>query len=175
MLRQLVFYGAAIAVLLTTTAATAQPAASARVPIPPPAASIAAPFAAPPLPGDATTGRAQPPSPAAEAGVDRRINVLRLRLGISAAQLPLWEALAHAMREDALSTDVLLAQRAAAVASMSAVDNMNSYARVVRTYADNTERLANAFYRLYVSLSPAQRRAADTLVRRTAAGNDARR
>ena len=46
------------------------------------------------------------------------------------------------MREDAQTTDAMFAQRGAAVARMSAVDNMDSYARIVRAYADNTQRLA---------------------------------
>jgi LTXXQ motif family protein len=82
-----------------------------------------------------------PPSTSAEAAIDRRIHMLQERLAITAAQLPLWEAVAHAIREDAQTTDAMFAQRAAAVASMSAVANMDSYARAVRAYADNTQRL----------------------------------
>jgi hypothetical protein len=168
-------YGAFLAVLLAGIASPANPTLAARVPLPPPAASIAALLSAPPLPGDAVLGQASAPSAAAEAAIDRRIRMLRQRLGISTAQLPLWDAVAHAVREDAQTTEAMLAQRAAAVANMSAVDNMDSYARVVRTYADNTERLAHAFYRLYVTLSPAQRHAADEFFRRPATAVPARR
>jgi periplasmic protein CpxP/Spy len=116
-----------------------------------------------------------PPSTSAQAGIDRRIHMLQERLAITAAQLPLWDALAHAIREDAQTTDGMFAQRAAAVASMSAVDNMDSYARVVRAYADNVQRLAHAFYRLYVSQSPRQRHAADQFFRRPAKAVPAQR
>ncbi len=55
-----------------------------------------------------------------------------------------------------------------AVTSMSAVDNMRSYAQIARAYADNTERLATAFDSLYSSLTDTQRQAADTVFREQA-------
>jgi hypothetical protein len=79
--------------------------------------------------------------------------------------MPLWTAFAQAMRDNAASTDALFTQRAHAVTSMSAVDNMHSYAQIARAYADNTERLATAFDSLYASLTDTQRQAADTLFR----------
>ena len=60
------------------------------------------------------------------------------------------------------------AQRAHAVTSISAVDNMHSCAQIARAYADNTERLATAFDSLYASLTDTQRQAADTLFREQA-------
>ena len=72
------------------------------------------------------------------------------------------------MRDNAASTEALFGQRAHAVASMSAVDNMHSYAQIARAYADNTERLATAFDSLYASLTDTQRQAADTLFREQA-------
>ena len=83
--------------------------------------------------------------------------------------MPLWNAFAHAMRENAASTDALFAQRAGSVATMSAVENMHSYAQIARAYADNTERLATAFDSLYASLTDTQKQAADTLFRQQAA------
>lgn len=83
--------------------------------------------------------------------------------------MPLWTAFAKAMRENAQSTDALFAQRAGAVATMSAVDNMHNYARIARAYADNTERLATAFDELYQSLSETQRKTADLMFRQQAA------
>ena len=82
--------------------------------------------------------------------------------------MPFWSAFAQAMRDNAASTDALFAQRAGAVATMSAVDNMHSYAQIARAYADNTERLAGAFDGLYAHLSDPQKQAADTLFRQQA-------
>lgn len=175
MFKRLISSGIATAVLLTTAPAPAQQAATAPDPFPPPAASLAPLLNAPSIPGAAAAMQPAPPSAAAEAAIDRRIRLLRARLGITSAQLPLWSAFAHAMREDAQSTDALAAQRAAAVARMNAADNMNSYARIVCIHASNTERLADAFDRLYASLSATQKRAADELLRRTATAPPARR
>jgi LTXXQ motif family protein len=104
-----------------------------------------------------------------EAALDRRIDMLRSQLGITTAQFPSWTAFAHAVRETALNGDALSAQRAAAVATMSAVDNMHDYARIVRAYADNIDMLTAAFDRLYLSLSATQRRTADAVLRQKTA------
>jgi cytochrome c551/c552 len=100
--------------------------------------------------------------------VDQRIRTLQSQLGVTEAQMPLWDAFAQAMRDNAAATDALFTQRASAVATMNATDNMHSYAQIARAYADNTERLATAFDSLYASLSDTQRQAADTLFRQQA-------
>jgi hypothetical protein len=94
--------------------------------------------------------------------------MLQSQLGITEAQMPLWSAFAQAMRDNAAGTDTLFTERAGAVATMSATDNMHSYAQISRAYADNTERLATAFDGLYASLSDTQKQAADTLFRQQA-------
>jgi LTXXQ motif family protein len=134
--------------------------------------SHASPHAAtPPAAASASTASRSAPatlSPEALAAVDKRINELESRFAITAAQQPLWSAFADAMRANAATTDALFAQRAGAVASMSAVENMRSYAAIARAYAENTEHLAAAFDSLYANLSETQKRAADTLFREQA-------
>jgi hypothetical protein len=151
----------ALAFLLVPSVGLAQPAPTAQLPAPataaPPAASSAAAQPASPAPSTAT-----------QAAVDQRIRTLQSQLGITEAQMPLWTAFAQAMRDNAASTDALFAQRVNGVASMSAVDNMHSYAQIARAYADNTERLATAFDSLYASLTDVQKQAADTLFRQQA-------
>jgi periplasmic protein CpxP/Spy len=149
--------GAALAALLAPAIGLAQSAA----PLPPTAAAATpAPAATPP------TGSA--PSAATQAAVDQRIRMLQSQLGITEAQMPLWSAFTQAMRDNAAATDALFTQRAGAVATMTAPDNMHSYAQIARAYADNTERLATAFDGLYASLSDTQRQTADTLFRQQA-------
>jgi hypothetical protein len=97
--------------------------------------------------------------------------MLQTQLGITEAQMPLWSAFAQAMRENAAATDVLFAQRAGAVTTMNATENMHSYAQIARAYADNTERLATAFDSLYASLSDTQKQAADALFRQQASAS----
>ena len=152
--------GVALAALLVPSIGLAQLAPTA--PLPPTAA--ATPPGSPPAAQPATPA----PSATTQAAVDQRIRALQSQLCITEAQMPLWNSFAQAMRNNAASTDALFTQRANAVASMSAVDNMHSYAQIARAYADNTERLATAFDSLYASLTDTQKQAADTLFREQA-------
>jgi protein CpxP len=155
--------GIALAVWLTPSIGLAQSAA----PLPPTAApATAAPTA--PAPAAAVPSSSPAPSAATQAAVDQRIRTLQSQLGITEAQMPLWSAFAQAMRDNAAATDALFTQRAGAVATMNAPDNMHSYAQIARAYADNTERLATAFDSLYASLSDTQKQAADTMFRQQA-------
>ena len=151
----------ALAALLVPSVGLAQSAPTTQLP---PTATAAPPAASP------SAAQPAPPAPSAatQTAVDQRIRALQSQLGITEAQMLLWTAFAQAMRDNAASTDALFAQRANAVASMSAVDNMHSYAQIARAYADNTERLATAFDSLYASLTDTQRQAADTLFREQA-------
>ena len=135
--------------------------------------TIALAQSAAPLPQTASPAAASPsgpPAPSAEtqASVYQRIKMLQTQLGITEAQMPLWSAFAQAMRENAAATDALFTQRAGAVTTMNATENMHSYAQIARAYADNTERLATAFDSLYASLSDTQKQAADTMFRQQA-------
>ena len=150
--------GVALAVLLVPSIGLAQSA----TPIPPTAApATPAPAATPP-------SSAPAPSTQTQAAVDQRIKMLQSQLGVTEVQMPLWSAFTQAMRDNAAATDALFTQRAGAVATMNATDNMHSYAQIARAYADNTERLATAFDSLYTSLSDTQKQAADTLFRQQA-------
>lgn len=108
---------------------------------------------------------AQPPAASAAMSVDQRIQALKIQLGIAPQQEPAWNGFAQAMRDNATGTERLAQQRAAAIATQNAVDNMRSYARIAHDYATDADRLTAAFERLYAILSPAQRQAADTLLR----------
>jgi hypothetical protein len=126
--------------------------------------------AGPTAPAPAAAAPSSPPamSSATRVAVDQRIRMLQSQLGITEAQMPLWSAFAQSMRDNAAATDALFTERAGAVATMSATDNMHSYAQIARAYADNTERLATAFDALYASLSDTQKQAADALFRQQA-------
>jgi periplasmic protein CpxP/Spy len=147
---------------LTAGAAVAQPAAP-----PLPATSV------PPTPVAATPAQAPiaAATSATQKAAEQRIQALRTGLGITPEQTPLWDAFAQAMRDNAASTDQLFQRRATTVATMTAVDNMRSYAEIARDYANNTERLSTAFDSLYASLSDPQKQAADTLFRQQAAAS----
>ena len=116
----------------------------------------------------AQTAAPAPTTASANTAVEQRIEALHKALGITAEQTPLWDAFAQAMRENATSTEQLFQQRASGAATMTAVDNMHSYAALARAYADDTGKLSTAFDSLYASLSPTQKQAADTLFRQQA-------
>lgn len=117
-------------------------------------------------PSAQTSPATQPPSP--QSAADQRIEALRAQLHITEAQTEQWNAFAQAMRTNATSTDTLFRQRASAAASMSALENMQSYAQIARAYADNTQALATSFEALYNVLSVQQKQTVDTLFRQDA-------
>jgi hypothetical protein len=108
------------------------------------------------------------PTPSPARAVEQRISALKSALAITPAEIPAWNTFAQTMRDNATATDALFAQRAATAATMSAVDNMHSYAWIARTYADNTEKLSAAFDTLYGQLSDTQKHAADVIFREQA-------
>jgi hypothetical protein len=120
---------------------------------------------APVQPAMATSGAGAPDQAQLKQAIDQRITTLQTRLAITSAQLSDWNAFAQVMRDNATSTNQLFQQRAQNAASMSAVDNMKSYAAIARSYADDTEKLATAFASLYAKLSPEQQKTADQLFR----------
>jgi hypothetical protein len=107
-----------------------------------------------------------PASP--QDAAEQRVRSLQSELHITDAQMPQWSAFAQAMRDSATSTDTLFRQRASTAQSMSALDNMKSYAQVARAYADNTEKLSAAFEALYGVLSSQQKQTIDSLFRQQA-------
>ncbi len=97
---------------------------------------------------------------------ERHIATLRARLHITAAQEPLWRPLASAMRDNVANLDRVYANRARQYNSMSAVDDLKSYAHMQETEAQNVNALIAPFARLYASFSVAQKRDADETFRR---------
>jgi len=132
--------------------------------------------------GTASTALGQTPSPppqptpsaqSTQDAAEQRIRALQAQVRITDAQMPLWNTFAQAMRDNAMSTDSIFRQRASTTPSMTALDNMRSYAQVARAYADNTEKLASAFEAFYGTLSDQQKQTIDTLFRQQPAQNTA--
>jgi hypothetical protein len=105
------------------------------------------------------------PGATAQTTVEQRIQALHTQLAITPQQEAPWDAFAQRMRDNASVTERLAQQRASAIPSMNAVDNMRSYARISHEYANSADRLTAAFEGLYAVLSPSQKQAADTLFR----------
>jgi protein CpxP len=120
-----------------------------------------------PIASPATFAQAAPSTPGAtaQATVEQRIQSLHTQLAITPQQEAPWDAFAQRMRDNASATERLAQQRASAIPSMNAVDNMRSYARISHEYATSADRLTASFEGLYAVLSPSQKQAADTLFR----------
>jgi glucose dehydrogenase len=108
---------------------------------------------------------AAPPASAMQQAIEQRIAALKTKLAITPAETNDWNNFAAAMRDNATSTNALFQQRAEKTQSMSAVENMKSYATLARAYADNLDKLSAAFEKLYGELSPEQQKTADALFR----------
>jgi hypothetical protein len=110
----------------------------------------------------------QQPGENMEAMVNRRITELHNRLHITSQQDQQWNQFADVMRDNARSIDQDFHQRADKLSSMSAVDNMQSYAQIEQLRAENAQKLVTAFQTVYGTLSDQQKQTADQLFRNVA-------
>jgi hypothetical protein len=110
----------------------------------------------------------QQPGENMEATVNRRITELHNRLHITSQQDQQWNQFADVMRDNARSIDQDFHQRADKLSSMSAVDNMQSYAQIEQLRAENAQKLVTAFQTVYGTLSDQQKQTADQLFRNVA-------
>ena len=107
---------------------------------------------------DAKTGRH-------ENRVEKRITDLHARLKITPAQEQEWNQFAGVMRDNARQMDQDYQQRSRRVREMSALDNMQSYAKIAEAHAQDVQKLVPAFETLYNSMSAEQKRTADQVFR----------
>jgi hypothetical protein len=88
------------------------------------------------------------------------------RLQITAQQEPAWNAFAQAMRDDATATAQAYQERAAHLQTMTAVENLRSFAQIEQARAQGLEGLATSFDTLYGQLSDSQKHVADAMFAR---------
>ena len=170
-----------ITTMLVATTAWAQPASTPASPsaVAPPVAS--GPTANGPsgttheeMPRNRRAAAAQQPSETMQSLAERRISDLHSRLHITADQSPQWDKFAEILRQNATEMDQSNQQRAEKLASMSAVDNMQSFAQLEQQRANDMQRVVPAFQALYVTLSDQQKATADQLFRNYASSARAR-
>ena len=124
--------------------------------------------ATPPTKTSAATAQpaaARATTPNMQAMVEQRIKDLHTRLHITTAEQPQWDQFTQAMRDNAKATDALYEQRADKMATMTAVENMQSYAAIAQQHAEDMQKLLPAFQTLYASFSDAQKKQADEVFR----------
>jgi hypothetical protein len=102
---------------------------------------------------------------AAESRVEERIVQMHLRLKITPAQQPGWDAFAKVMRDNVGSSTEAYQQRQASIATMSAPENMQNFAQIEQARAQGVQNLAVAFQTLYGTLSDDQKKTADAMFR----------
>ncbi|MDR5738307.1 MULTISPECIES: Spy/CpxP family protein refolding chaperone [unclassified Caballeronia] len=111
------------------------------------------------------TAASAPAGSKRETRVEERIAKLHADLRITSAQEAQWAPFADAMRDNARAMADLYRQRIAQRDTMSALDDMKQYQQITQANADGTKRLVDAFEPLYTSLSPEQKKLADTSFR----------
>ena len=124
-------------------------------------------------PSHASTARQQ--ADTMESLVNRRIADLHSRLHITQDQSQQWDQFAQQMRDNARNIDQAYQQRAQKIGTMSAVDNMQSFADIEQQRSQDMQKLVPAFQGLYASLSDQQKQTADQLFRNYSAQAAAKR
>lgn len=97
--------------------------------------------------------------------VDAHLAALKKQIRITKAEQPAWHGFAHVSRDNATDLAGLYAARAKKLATMNAVQNMDSYAAIAAKQADDMNALSAAFHTLYAKLTPAQRKMVDARFR----------
>ncbi len=104
--------------------------------------------------------------------VDGRIAFLKAELKITSAQEAQWQQFAAAMRQNAQSLDLAIANvRQHRATAMNAVERMEVRGQFAQRRAENQARLLTAFKPLYASLSPEQQQVANALMASHAGGH----
>ncbi len=127
------------------------------------ALSFSAAFAQTPAPASPASASAAASGSKAthEERVEHQIGWLHSQLKITSAQEPQWNAFADVMRDNARTMGDLYRQRVAG-SNQSALDDMKQYSAIADAHAQGTKKLVDAFAPLYDSLSPEQKKLADT-------------
>jgi hypothetical protein len=110
---------------------------------------------------------AQPPAATSAAPahkpndrVEKHIKTLHDQLKITAAEEAQWDQVAQIMRDNADKIDQLIAQREDA-SSMTALDDLDSYAQITQANSDGVKKLSAVFAPLYNSMTDEQKKNAD--------------
>ena len=127
-------------------------------------AALALPHARAATPETKTTTAAAPHSPVLKH-VDHRLAALKTKLGITKTERAAWHGFAQVSRDNATSIAALYQSRAAHLATMNAVQNMESFAAIQAKQADNMNKLTAAFQTLYTKLDATQQKKVDAMFR----------
>jgi osmotically-inducible protein OsmY len=97
--------------------------------------------------------------------VEARITQLHATLHITPAQEELWTNVTQVMRDNARTMEGLTKTRADQAPTMTAVEDLHSYAAITNAHAEGLTKFVPAFEALYASMSDAQKAEANTMFR----------
>jgi hypothetical protein len=115
--------------------------------------------------GKAASGSAIAPRASSEARVEARIKNMHETLKITQNQEEQWAKVAQVMRDNAKSLDALTQSRFDHSKTMTAVEDLKSYAEITDAHADGIKRFTPVFATLYDGMSDAQKKDADSMFR----------
>ncbi len=97
--------------------------------------------------------------------IEARIKELHAKLKITKDQEEQWKAVTDVMRENAARMEQLVKARAEGAKTMTAVDDLKSYAEIADAHAEGLKKFISAFEALYNGMSDDQKKHADALFR----------
>lgn len=103
-----------------------------------------------------------------ESTVEQRISDLHAQLKITAAQEAQWAPFAQVMRDNAVAIDQAYQRRVQALPTMSAADDVKSYAEISAEHAQELQKMVPVFQALYDSMPDSQKHLADQVFRANA-------
>ena len=95
--------------------------------------------------------------------VEQRITTLKAALKVTPDQESKWDGVANAMRENAASMDKLIQEKQGKMANMNAVDDLRTYQEFSQANLDGLKNLISSFKSLYDTMTPEQKKNADTV------------
>ncbi len=93
--------------------------------------------------------------------VEYRIKTLHNKLAITDAQEQKWGDVAQAMRDNEATISQLIQERQQSPQNMTAVEDLQSYAKIAQAHVDGLQKLIPAFQTLYNDMSDDQKAKAD--------------
>jgi hypothetical protein len=122
------------------------------------ASSTQTPAAAKQVQGSETVAKTSTDNP-----VEARIKELHDELKITQAQEDLWSNVSQVMRDNEKAMESLHKARSENAKTMTAVEDVKSYAGIAEAHADGLKKFVPVFEALYNSMSDEQKKNADTI------------
>ncbi|ANN66937.1 Spy/CpxP family protein refolding chaperone [Bordetella bronchialis] len=108
----------------------------------------------------AVSATGAPAASQADARIEQHIKALHAQLKITPAEEQQWSVVAQTMRDNATQIDQLISKRESRD-TMTALDDLDSYAQITQANSDGVKKLAAVFAPLYNAMPDEQKRNAD--------------